>query len=170
MLGKTTEEQLEARTMPARITPQSMCSAKREFTFCPCNMYQQILQNEVSDTIQKEKIFILTQRFLSPGPKSGCPMALSLESSWQEHVTEQTTYLMIWEANERYREEILSQKKKRKRKTRHLQGHDFNDLMTTDKAQTPKGFTCPKNITLVMKSLCMVVPRENATNLQITAS
>lgn len=46
-------------------------------------------------------------------------MALSLESSWQEHVTEQPTYLMIWEANERYREEILSQKK-RKRKTRHL--------------------------------------------------
>lgn len=43
-------------------------------------------------------------------------MALSLESSWQEHVTEQTTYLMIWEANERYREEILSQKKKGKEK------------------------------------------------------
>lgn len=40
-------------------------------------------------------------------------MALSLESSWQEHVTEQPTYLMIWEANERYREEIFSQQKKK---------------------------------------------------------
>lgn len=33
MLGKTTEEQMEARTMTTRITPQSICSAKHELTF-----------------------------------------------------------------------------------------------------------------------------------------
>lgn len=43
-------------------------------------------------------------------------MALSVESSPQEHVTEQTTYFMIWEANERYREGIFSQKKEKESK------------------------------------------------------
>lgn len=32
-LGKSTEEQMKARTMPTRITPQSICSANHELTF-----------------------------------------------------------------------------------------------------------------------------------------
>lgn len=42
--------------------------------------------------------------------------------------------------------------------------------MTLYKALPAKGFTCPKNITLVMKPWCMVVPREDVTNLQIIVS
>lgn len=55
MLGKTTEEQMEARTMATRITPQSICSAKHEFTFALVTHISKFIRMKYLTQFRKRK-------------------------------------------------------------------------------------------------------------------